>query len=104
MPQTFVTIAAPGVHAALSEEPPVHLLPAVTVMLDDWLVRYSEDATRGKAPVRRIESNRWLLEAFAGAAECKEALCVQIREYEYEYVEGKVGYGRGFVSHDVGCF
>lgn len=99
-----MTIATPGIHTALREQPPVHLLPAVTVMLDDWLVRHAEGATCGEAPVRRVESNRRLLEALAGAAEGKEALRVQIWEDEYEYVEGQVGYGRGFVSHGVGCF
>jgi hypothetical protein len=85
-----VTVAAPGIYTALGEQPPVHLLPAIAVMLDDWLIGYSESTARGEAPVRRVESNRWLLEALAGAAECKEALCVEIWEDEHEYVEGKV--------------
>jgi hypothetical protein len=90
MSQTFVAVAAPGIYTALGEQPPVHLLPAITVMLDDWLVGYSESTTRGEAPVRRVESNRWLLEALAGAAECKEALCVEVWEDEHKYVEGEV--------------
>lgn len=96
-----MSIASPGKDAALGEQAPVHLLPAVAVMLHDGLVGYSKGAARGKAPICRVESYRGLLERGAGAAEGEEAFRVQVRKDKHEDIQRKLSNGRGFVRHGV---
>jgi hypothetical protein len=47
-------VVAPCIYAALGEHATVHLLPAITVMLYDWLVRYAEGRSGEITPVRGI--------------------------------------------------
>lgn len=70
-------------------------------MLYNWLVGYSEGTTRSKAPVCGVETYRGLVKTFAGAAEREEALRIQIRKDEDEYVEGEVDDRAKLVRH---CF
>ena len=96
-------VVSKRVHAALSKETTVHLLPAHAIMLDDWLVRDPEGTASRKAPICGIKPYRGLLKRFARAAERKEALCVQGGEYENKDVKGEVGNRCDLVRHCRKC-
>ena len=54
VPQAVVRVVTPCVYAALGEHAAIHLLPAVAVMLYDWLVRYAEGRSSEITPVRWV--------------------------------------------------
>lgn len=61
----FAMQAYPCEHAALGEEPTIHLLPAYAIVLHNWLIWDPEGTPGRKAPVCGIKSYRRLLKRFA---------------------------------------
>ena len=80
MTQSAMSRVSPCIDTTLRKQSFVEFMPSIAVMLDNRLVRDAESASSDMAPVRRVESNRWLLEGFAGAAQSEKALRVEVRE------------------------
>jgi hypothetical protein len=73
-PTCDASLTYPSEDAALGEQPPVHALPANTVILNHGLIGDPEGTASRKAPVCRIQSNRGLLKRFTCATERKKAV------------------------------
>ena len=87
MTETCLLIIAPGVYARLCEEAFVELLPSLSVLLDDWLIGYSEDCADKYGPVRGIVEEVGLVESFAGGCQIEKGSGVEVREDEEEKVD-----------------
>jgi hypothetical protein len=68
-------------------------------VLNNGLVWYSKCTTRRIAPVRRVQSNRGLLERLASAAERQEAFGVQVWKHDDQDVERELSKVGDSVSH-----
>ena len=94
-----MTVVAPSVDMTLSYHASIQLLPPYAIVLDDWLIGYTESTASSETPVSWVKSNRGLLERLACAAEGKEALRIEVWEYKDKDVQWKICDGCGFVSH-----
>ena len=94
-----MTVVAPSVLMTLSYHASIQLLPPYAIVLDDWLIGYTESTASSETPVSWVKSNRGLLERLACAAEGKEALRIEVWEYKDKDVQWKICDGCGFVSH-----
>jgi hypothetical protein len=70
--QTGFLVVTPGHHAALHEHALVELLPSFAVILDDWLVRYSESGSHNGRPEGCFVEELGLVERFAGGSKREE--------------------------------
>lgn len=68
-------------------------------MLYNGLIGHTKDTARYITPVCGIKPDRGLLECLAGAAESKEAFCIETGEDKNENVKWQIYNGGSLVCH-----
>ena len=90
MSQTSLLVIAPSECLALSAQSTIQPLPPSPIILDDWLVWYTEVSTNQRRPVGAVVNEGWVVQCLTCGCEVEKAASVKVWGDQDEYVEWKV--------------